>query len=104
MPAMRPTSRAHRPPALTTCSATIVPLSVITSHVPSVARQLRDTREAIDLRAQVARGFRICLRDAGRIDVPFERVVQRADEMLLSSNGKSRAASSTEMISMPRPR
>ena len=32
---MRPTSRAHRPPALTTCSACTLPWSVITSQVPS---------------------------------------------------------------------
>ena len=30
-PTMRPTSRAQRPPALTTCSAWMVPFSVITS-------------------------------------------------------------------------
>ena len=34
-PIIRPTSRAHSPPALTMCSAWISPLSVITSHVPS---------------------------------------------------------------------
>ena len=35
MPIMRPTSRAHSPPALTMCSAWISPRSVTTSQVPS---------------------------------------------------------------------
>ena len=34
-PIIRPTSRAHSPPALTMCSAWISPESVMTSHVPS---------------------------------------------------------------------
>ena len=81
---MRPTSRAQSPPALTTCSARIVPLSVTTSHVPSArAIELRDAREAIDLGAEIARRLRVRLRHAGRIDVPFERVVERADEVAL---------------------
>ena len=35
IPAMRPTCLAQSPPALTTCSARITPLSVRTSHWPS---------------------------------------------------------------------
>ena len=34
-PDMCPTSRAHRPPQLTMYSALMVPLGVVTSHVPS---------------------------------------------------------------------
>ena len=42
-PTMRPTSRAHRPAALTTCSATTSPLSVITRHAPSGRRTMSST-------------------------------------------------------------
>ena len=51
--------------------------------------------EAVDLRAACARRLGIGVGDAGGIDMAFERVVQRADEMRLSISGNSRAASST---------
>ena len=35
MPVICPTSRAHSPPQLTTCSALITPFGVVTSHEPS---------------------------------------------------------------------
>ena len=41
---MRPTSRAHRPAALTTCSARTVPLAVTTSQVRSGLRTSDSTR------------------------------------------------------------
>ena len=42
-PTMRPTSRAHSPPALTTCSVTISPLLVTTRHIPSARRTMSST-------------------------------------------------------------
>ena len=82
-PTMRPTSRAHRPPALTTCSAWMVPLSVTTSHdAVGARREVGDARVAVDLGALPLRAawHRRAVTPA-RIDMAFERVVERADEM-----------------------
>jgi hypothetical protein len=61
-------------------------IALVGDHVPrtiGALLQIRDAREAIDFGAEVARGFCIRLRDSGGIDVAFERVVQRADEVPL---------------------
>ncbi len=58
-PTMRPTSRAHSPPQLTTCSAFTVPCSVTTFQVPSGSwvsstTRLRRLISAPSLRAALA--------------------------------------------------
>ena len=82
---MRPTSRAHSPPALTTCSAWIVwSRSVITSHVPSASLlQPGDPRVGVHLGAAVAGAHRVRVGHAVWVDAAFVGVVQRADEVLL---------------------
>ena len=84
MPTIRPTSRAHSPPALTTCSAWIAsPLSIRTSHVPSGRCESRDHRRVlVDLRARQLGALDVGAGDAGRVDVALDRVVQRPDEVL----------------------
>ena len=68
IPTIRPTSRAHSPPALTTCSAWIVsPLSTRTSHVPSGRCSSPTTgRVLVDLRAGHLGALHVGPRDAGR--------------------------------------
>ena len=84
MPTIRPTSRAHSPPALTTCSAWIgSPFSTWTSHVPSGRwRRPVDQRVLVDLGAGELGALHVGAGDAGRVDVALDRVVQRADEVL----------------------
>ena len=84
MPTIRPTSRAHSPPALTTCSAWMTsPISTRTSHVPS-GRCVRpdDRRVLVDLGAGQLGALHVRAGDPGRVDVALDRVVQRADEVL----------------------
>ena len=84
MPTMRPTSRAHRPPQLTTCSAWIVPCSVTTSQVPSGRGFSSVTRVfGVDLGAVDARRLGIGVGRAGRIEVAVGGVEHGADEVLL---------------------
>ena len=88
-PTMRPTSRAHRPPAFTTCSACTVPCSVMTSQEPSARWRRSVTRVcADDLGAADLRRLRVGVGDAVGIDVALDRVVDRADEMLLVDQRK----------------
>ena len=102
-PTMRPTSRAHSPPALTTCSAWIVPFSVI--DVPGAVRPLAELgRRALkryDLGAGDLRRLGIGVRHAGR-DRHGLRAGRRARRRNASCpcSGNSFAASSIEMISM----
>ena len=103
---MRPTSRAHRPPALTTCSAWMVwSRSVITSQVPS-GRWLQpgDPGVGVHLGAAVAGADRVGVGDAVRVDAAFVRVVQRADEVLLLEQRVQLLGLGMEMISMCMPR
>ena len=61
-------------------------VALVGDHVPEPSGrgfELGDAREAIDLGAELARGLGVGVRHARRIDVAFERVVQRADEMPL---------------------
>ena len=53
MPTIRPTSRAHRPPALTTCSVDRV--AALEAHVPrpSAAAPADDRRVLVDLGARI---------------------------------------------------
>ena len=84
MPTIRPTSRAHRPPALTTCSVWIEsPFS--RRDVPRAVGPLLeadDRRVLVDLGAGLLGALDVGARDAGRVDVALDRVVQRADEVL----------------------
>ena len=81
---MRPTSRAHRPPALTTCSAWMLPLSVTTSQVPSARwRRLHDARVRDDLGAGLLGRDRVGMRGAVGVDVALVGVVHGADEAAL---------------------
>ena len=84
-PAMRPTSRAHRPPAFTTCSAWMVwSRSVMTSHVPSGRwLQIGDPGVGVHLGAAVAGADGVGVGDAVRVDAALVLVVERADEELL---------------------
>jgi hypothetical protein len=82
-PTMRPTSRAQRPPALTTCSALIVPL--LGDHVPGAVGllgQLLDLAEH-DLGAELAGGLGIGVGGAGGVEMALDRIPQRADEIAL---------------------
>ncbi len=83
-PIIRPTSRAHSPPALTMCSAWISPLSV--TDVPRAVgalAQVVDPRVAVDLGAGLAGADRVGVGDAARVDVALDRVEEGADEVLL---------------------
>ena len=84
IPTIRPTSRAHSPPALTTCSAWIgSPLSM--SDVPGAVGSLREPDHRgvlVDLGAGQLGALHVGAGDAARVDVPLDRVVQRADEVL----------------------
>ena len=84
MPIMRPTSRAHRPPALTMCSAWISPC--VGDDIPRPVGALAEVghpRVPVDLGAGVAGADGVGVGDAGRVDVALDRVEQRADEVLL---------------------
>src|ERR1700722_3524801 len=61
-------------------------VALVGADVPRAVRTLvqrGDPGETIDLRAEVSRRLRVRLRDAGRVDMTLERVVQRTDEMPL---------------------
>ena len=63
-----------------------VDVALVGDDVPGAVGALlevRDPREAVDLGALHARGLGVGVGDAGRVDMAFERVVERADEMLL---------------------
>ena len=84
IPTIRPTSRAHRPPALTTCSAWIG-VAALEADVPGPVRPLRQPdhrRVLVDLGAGQLGALHVRARDAGRVDVALDRVVQRPDEVL----------------------
>jgi hypothetical protein len=101
-PSARP--RGPEPAGIDDVLAWIVPLSVTMSHPPSSPRdQLDDAREPIDLGLKVSRGLRVGIRDAGGVDVAFQRVVQRADEVALVEQREEALRSSTEMISIASP-
>ena len=81
---MRPTSRAHSPPQLTTCSATKGAL--VGDDVPGAVGaglQIDDASEAVDLGAGEAGAFGIGLGDAPGIEVAFHGIEHRADEVFL---------------------
>ena len=83
-PTIRPTSRAHSPPALTTCSVWI-DVAALDPDVPRPVRPLRqadDRRVLVDLGAGQLGALDVGAGDAGRVDVALDRVVQRPDEVL----------------------
>ena len=81
-PTMRPTSRAQRPPALTTCSACTVPCSVTTFQAPvGLLGQLDDAVAEHDRGAELLRRLGVGVGGAGGVEVPLDRVPERADEM-----------------------
>ena len=81
MPAMRPTRRAHRPPALTTCSAVTAPCSVSSRQCPFGSGASADHAVAQhDFRAALPRGPGKRVRRAMRIERALVRVEQAAQK------------------------
>ena len=103
---MRPTSRAQRPPALTTCSARTVPCSVTTFQVPSgLLGQLDHAVAQHDRRAELLRRLGVGVGGAGRVEMPLDRVPERADEVASRpSAGTSPSPRTGVMISVSMPR
>ena len=81
-PTMRPTSRAQRPPALTTCSASH--RAVLGDDVPGAVRLLGQLDHAVaqhDGGAERLRRLGVGVGGAGRVEMALDRVPERADEV-----------------------
>ena len=82
-PIMSPISRHQVPAALTMCSATISPLSVMTRHSPPRVVSIRGhLRMAINLRTAVARTPRHRMGRLAGVDMAVQRFVDRADQIV----------------------
>ena len=92
-PTMRPTSRAHRPPQLTTCSAWTVPL--LGDDVPGAVRRAASaptTRLRSTISAPLMlRRLGIGVGGAGGVEMALDRVAHGADEVALVDQREHRA-------------
>jgi hypothetical protein len=107
IPTIRPTSRAHSPPALTTCSVWIdSPFSRRTSQVASGRCDRPDDRRALmDLGAELLSALDVRAGDPGRVDVALRPGSYSAPTKYCGSmSGKSSAASFGVMSSSSMPR